>query len=76
MNATKIRLPNGYTKIITGGVNSGGNRGIFTQNATEANVFPPANLRGKEYFDAVAFSLSGYATHKLNAGAIITIYAR
>lgn len=69
-------LKNGYAKIITGGVNSVGNRGNFTQNATEANVFPPSFLKGKEYFDAVAFSLSEYAAHKLNAGAIITIYAR
>ena len=69
-------LKNGYAKIITGGVNSGGNRGAFTQNAAEANVLPPSFLKGKEYFDEVSFSLSGYATHKLNAGAKITIYAK
>lgn len=69
-------LKNGYAKIITGGANSSGNRGSFTSIATEANVLPPSFLKGKEYFDAVSFSLSGYATNKLNAGAKITIYAR
>lgn len=69
-------LKNGYAKIITGGVNSGGNRGNFTSEASEANVLPPSYLNGKEYFDEVSFSLSGYATHKLNAGAKITIYAK
>ena len=69
-------LKNGYAKIITGGANSGGNRGGFTSSATEANVLPPAFLKGKEYFDEVAFSLTAYATHKLNAGAKITIYAK
>ena len=69
-------LENGYAKILTGGVNSGGNRGGFTTSAIEANAFTPSFLNGKNYFDEVSFSLSGYATHKLNAGAIITIYAR
>lgn len=69
-------LENGYAKIITGGVNSGWNRGAFSTSATEANVLPPSYLNGKEYFDEVSFSLSGYAMHKLNAGAIITIYAK
>ena len=69
-------LKNGYAKIITGGANSGGNRGGFTSSATEANVLPPAFLKGKEYFDEVVFSLTAYATHKLNAGAKITIYAK
>ena len=69
-------LENGYAKIITGGVNSGGNRGAFSNSVIEVGVLPPSYLKSKKFFDAVAFSLSGYATHKLNAGAIITIYAR
>ena len=69
-------LENGYAKIITGGVNSGGNRGSFESEVIEANVLLPSYLNGKEYFDEVSFSLSGYATHKLNAGAKITIYAK
>ena len=69
-------LKNGYAKIITGGANSSGNRGVFTSSTIEANVLPPAFLKGKEYFDEVVFSLAAYATHKLNAGAKITIYAK
>lgn len=69
-------LENGYAKIITGGVNSGGNRGGLTPNATEANVLPPSYLKNKNFFDEVSFSLFAYATHKLNAGAKITIYAK
>lgn len=69
-------LENGYAKIITGGVNSGGNRGAFPASVIETNVLPPSYLKSKNYFDAVAFSLERYSTHKLNAGAIITIYAR
>lgn len=69
-------LENGYAKIITGGANSGGNRGAFSSSVIEVSVLSPSYLKGKEYFDAVSFSLSGYATHKLNAGAKITIYAK
>lgn len=69
-------LENGYAKIITGGANSAGNRGAPSVSAIEVSVLPPSYLKSKNFFDAVAFSLAGYATHKLNAGAIITIYAR
>lgn len=69
-------LENGYAKITTGGVNSGGNRGAFSTSVIEVSVLPPSYLKSKNFFDEVAFSLAGYATHKLNAGAIIRIYAR
>ena len=69
-------LKDGYAKITTGGVNSGGNRGAFSVSVIEVSVLPPSYLKSKNFFDAVAFSISSYSMHKLNVGAKITIYAK
>lgn len=65
-------LEDGCARVITGGLNSAGNRAT----GNETGLITPSYMNNKNYFDKVAFSVSGYATNQMNTGAIITIYAR